>query len=52
MTIDFPCNWGLKPDEAGDLSVWLGIGFGKTDDAAVWFDDVRLERLSPEGVQP
>ena len=49
VEIDFPCHWGLKPDETGDISVWLGIGSGNSDEAAVWFDAVRLVRLSPEG---
>jgi len=30
---------------------WLPAVVGATDEARIWFDDVRLERLGPAGVR-
>jgi len=46
--VDIPFNWALMPDETGDLTLWLGIKFAKSK---VWFDDIRIEMLSPAGVE-
>ncbi len=49
VEMEFPFNHDLARDEAPAISLWLGI-WGGSPQAPVWFDDVRLERLSPEGV--
>jgi hypothetical protein len=49
VEVEFPFNHNLARDEAPSISLWLGV-WGGSPQAPVWFDDVRLERLSPEGV--
>jgi len=49
VELEFPLSRDLLPDEKADISVWLGIGSGASAESQVWFDDVRLEQLSPSG---
>ena len=38
--------------EMVDFSIMLSLRHGGSDGSQVWFDDVRLEMLAPEGVMP
>jgi len=49
VELEFPLSRDLLPDEKADISLWLGIGSGASAESQVWFDDVRLEQLSPSG---
>jgi len=49
VEVEFPVTYSL-PDETTDMSISLGIGNGAPG-ARAWFDDVRLEMLSPAGLQ-
>lgn len=50
VEIELPFNHTILPLETADMSLCLGIWSGGPESTA-WFDDVRVERLSPAGLE-
>ena len=39
------------PEEVSDFTLGFGLYYAKDEANQIWFDDVRLELLSPEGIE-